>query len=180
MLYASFVSKGSTTMRDKFHVLIVKEDPRVAVSWQEALERAGYYVTCVGRGETALQRLENERIDVVVVDPSLSGMPSDVLAHRIREHSPQLPVMLLAGTALASYPELLEDPHVLLLSKPANARSLKKYLGQLFQERVAPLWQVRAGRARIPCFERSTQTSQRCARVFCPQAPRFSATPAPA
>lgn len=128
-------------MRDKFHVLIVKEEPQVAVSWQEALERAGYYVTCVGRGETALRRLESERIDVAVIDPSLPDLPSDVLVHRARERWPQLRVMLLAGTELAFHPELQQDPDVLLLSKPANARTLKKHLGQLFEEPV-PVWTV--------------------------------------
>ena len=118
-------------MRDKQHVLIVNGVPRIAGLWEHALERAGYHVSCVGRGADALQRLAADRIDAVIVDAALSDMSSDVLVQAIRHHCSRAVVLFLTSSELAARMRLLDDAAVTVLAKPVATRQLCKSLEEL-------------------------------------------------
>jgi DNA-binding response OmpR family regulator len=122
-------------VRDKHHVLIVKAEPQIAESWEQALERAGYLVSCVGRASTALQRLESERIDVVVIDATLSDLAGESLARAVRQRWPEKSVLLRAD-ALAAANEPA-DPRLQLLAAPVTMRNLKKRLTKLLEQHTA-------------------------------------------
>ena len=130
-------------MRDKFHVLIVKAEPQIAELWEQALERAGYLVSCVTRASAALQRCEMDRIDAAIVDATLCDMSGVTLAEAIRERCPEAHVLLLAGEAEAMH--LAGDTHLQLLPKVVTTRILKKRLEQLLQYPAATLHQEPLG-----------------------------------
>ncbi|MEV7554657.1 response regulator transcription factor [Amycolatopsis sp. NPDC089917] len=79
-------------------VLVVDDDPRVrtVVTWQ--LEAEGFRVTEAADGRRALETIERERLDLVILDLALPGVGGlDVLRSlRGGEHA-TLPVIVLSG-----------------------------------------------------------------------------------
>ena len=92
------VVTGATRAR----VLVVDDDERVrtVVSWQ--LEADGYAVTHARDGAAALQRIEAERPDLVVLDLSMPGLGGLDVLRRVRAAEASgsggaLPVIVLSG-----------------------------------------------------------------------------------
>jgi two-component system, OmpR family, response regulator len=78
-------------------VLVVDDEPTLAELVTMALRYEGWEVRSAGNGVTAVRLARDFRPDVVVLDvmlPDLSGL--DVL-RRLREHTPNLPVLFLTA-----------------------------------------------------------------------------------
>lgn len=119
-------------MRDKHHVLIVNAQPRSAASWEYALERAGYHVSCAAHAALALQLLAGERVDAVLIDAEHSDMAGEALAQAVRRRWPNTRVLLLPAEAeRAAGPQASADAGLRVLPKPVTTRALKKHLEQL-------------------------------------------------
>jgi two-component system OmpR family response regulator len=79
------------------NVLVVDDEPVLAEMVSMALRYEGWNISTAGDGESAIAAARNQRPDVVVLDvmlPDMSGL--DVL-HKLREETPQLPVLLLTA-----------------------------------------------------------------------------------
>ena len=79
------------------HILVVDDDPHVRASMSDILEHTGYTVLEAGDGKTALDRIDAEPIDLVLLDlqlPRVGGM--EVLHQTAAEH-PALPVVIISG-----------------------------------------------------------------------------------
>ena len=84
------------------HILVVDDDERVRtlLSWQ--LEAEGYSVRCASDGSDALDWIDQDRPDLVVLDLSLPGVAGLDVLRRVRQReetalgSP-LPVIILSG-----------------------------------------------------------------------------------
>ncbi|HEX3425168.1 MAG TPA: response regulator transcription factor [Acidimicrobiales bacterium] len=83
-------------------ILVVDDDERVriAVTWQ--LQADGYTVTDAADGPTALDKIERESPDLVILDLSLPGIAGLDVLRRIRASPPsargcQLPIIVLSG-----------------------------------------------------------------------------------
>ncbi|NBH06760.1 response regulator, partial [Amycolatopsis sp. SID8362] len=79
-------------------VLVVDDDPRVrtVVTWQ--LEAEGFRVTEAADGRRALEAIERDRLDLVILDLALPGVGGLDVLRRLRdgEHA-GLPVIVLSG-----------------------------------------------------------------------------------
>jgi two-component system OmpR family response regulator len=79
------------------NVLVVDDEAVLAEMVSMALRYEGWTISTAGDGSSAIAAARAQRPDVVVLDvmlPDMSGL--DVL-HRLREESPQLPVLLLTA-----------------------------------------------------------------------------------
>jgi two-component system OmpR family response regulator len=79
------------------NVLVVDDEPVLAEMVSMALRYEGWNIATAGDGAAALESARSQRPDVVVLDvmlPDMSGL--DVL-RKLREESPQLPVLLLTA-----------------------------------------------------------------------------------
>ena len=81
------------------NILIVDDDHAVASIYQKRLENEGYDVEVAGTGERALQMLETERVDLVVLDLSLPEMNgAEVLsAIRLQAGAEALPIIVFSN-----------------------------------------------------------------------------------
>jgi len=123
-------------VRNKHHILLVNAEPRVAMRWEHALERAGYHVSCAEHAPNALQRLANEKVDAVVIDAPWCGMVGEALAQALRYRWPDACVVILSGAELPVVPHTTETG-LWLLPKSATASLLKKCLEQVLPFSVA-------------------------------------------
>jgi len=113
-------------MIKNLRILVVEDDPDIRDALGFTLETAGHEVVAVGDGPTALDRLGQERFNLVLSDLRMDPMDGLTLLQAIRAQHSQLPVMLMTaygdvGTAVSAMRSgacdfLLKpfEPHVLL------------------------------------------------------------------
>jgi two-component system nitrogen regulation response regulator GlnG len=79
------------------HILIVDDEEAVCWALQRALGREGHSVSVTASAEQALALLPRQRPDVVILDVRLPGMDGLTALARIREMTPDLPVIVVTA-----------------------------------------------------------------------------------
>ncbi len=96
-------------------VLVVEDDPIVAMTVGTALEDAGFAVLSAATAEEALPFLSDDRVDVLLSDVVMPGGMSGIdLAREARERRPRLPVILATGYS----EEIARATGIPILAKP--------------------------------------------------------------
>lgn len=78
-------------------ILVVEDDPSMRFFLSEAMEREGYRIEAVASGEEALERITQDRFNLVILDlklPSIDGM--EVLAN-IKVTNPEIVVIMITA-----------------------------------------------------------------------------------
>jgi len=86
-------------MSRKASILVVDDEPHVLKLIKANLESSGYKVLTAEDGEQALQLVENERPDLIVLDLMLPKMDGYAVCRRVREFSAVPVIMLTARSA---------------------------------------------------------------------------------
>jgi CheY-like chemotaxis protein len=87
-------------------VLLVEDDPLVAITAASMLESLGHQVRMASTGKEALTVLQGEsRIDLVITDHAMPHMTGSQLADQIRGLRPNLSIILATGYAELPLPE---------------------------------------------------------------------------
>lgn len=93
--HASSVTRARTDAT----ILVVEDEPALGRTAKRVLERWGYRVLVVSRGEEALRLLETgQRVSLVISDLSLPGMDGLALHDRLRASGHRAPFVLASGT----------------------------------------------------------------------------------
>ena len=104
-------------------VLLVEDDPSTREIFRVALRHAGFVVVAVDDGLAALQRIESDPPDIVVLDmglPRLGGR--DVLREiRANPNTRPIPIVIVTGTEVA---DLNERAGIPVLTKPVEPDTL--------------------------------------------------------
>jgi PAS domain S-box-containing protein len=112
-------------------ILVVEDEDAVRTVVTRILTRAGYQVIPAANAKDALEIITNfaVRIDAMLTDVVMPGMPGPRLADRMRDVRPQVPLLLMSGYTAGA---LSEDPAALgdlpLIRKPFNAGTLLRHL----------------------------------------------------
>ena len=107
-------------------VLVVDDDPLVLISTVAMLEDLGHSAVQAESALEALALLSNgERVDVVLTDLAMPEVSGADLARRIKQHWPELPVLLASGYADKLEAPEMELPHI---GKPFNQNELLEAL----------------------------------------------------
>ena len=78
-------------------ILVVDDEPDVRDSLRRALQLEGYDVELAGDGQEALERLESDGIDAVVLDVSMPRLDGLEACRRLRQDGNALPVLMLTA-----------------------------------------------------------------------------------
>ncbi len=79
------------------HVLVVEDDPSIALGLRINLEAEGYRVTMADDGERALTLIRAERPDLVVLDVMLPRMNGFEVMHELRTEGIAVPIIVLSA-----------------------------------------------------------------------------------
>jgi len=129
--------------RRRYQILVAEDNAvnqRVIVG---ILERAGHRVRVVSDGEQALDVLENERFDLIIMDlnmPEVGGL--DVArAYRFMDpESMQVPIIVLSADVTSEAMKECEDAGIdAFLPKPVEARRLLDTIASLIAKRSTAL-----------------------------------------
>jgi CheY-like chemotaxis protein/two-component sensor histidine kinase len=118
-------------------VLLVDDDPMVAVTTASMLECLGHQVLVASSGTEALHVLQGEsRIDLVITDHAMPHMTGSELADQIRGIHPSLPIIVATGYAELPVPKESELPR---LDKPYSLENLASLMDKIFsRQNVRP------------------------------------------
>ncbi len=84
-------------MTDNPQVLIIEDDPDVALGCEQALQLEGFAATCVASAEAARRRLGADFPGVVVSDVRLPGADGMAFLRELQALDAQLPVVMITG-----------------------------------------------------------------------------------
>ena len=122
------------------HTLLLIDDNAIqAATRQTILKRAGYFVIAVLSPERALEQLRNndypETVELVITDHIMPGMNGAEFVTRLREFSPEIPVLVISGLAEAEdeYKDLNVEFHL----KPLLPSVLLSSVNQLVESKSA-------------------------------------------
>lgn len=120
-------------------ILVVEDDETLAMGLTSALEHERFTVTHVDNGEAALQSIEDDVPDVLVLDVMLPGMDGLAVLKRVKGEHPELPIILLTAKSAEVDRvlglELGADDYVV---KPFSLRELIARVKARLRARPAP------------------------------------------
>jgi PAS domain S-box-containing protein len=123
-------------VRDK-RVLVVEDDPVNQLALTRMLRKLGHFSTLARNGQEALDLLELEDFDCVLMDiqmPIMDGLEatSRIRSGTIDRVSPEIPVIALTGHAMPGDREhFMEFGMTAYLSKPVDMNSLSRLIAQV-------------------------------------------------
>ncbi|MFU8779800.1 MAG: ATP-binding protein [Kiritimatiellia bacterium] len=116
-------------------VLIVDDETRVCEKLSRQVAQQGYRVLCASSGEQALQRIEQDVPDVVVLDMSLPDMEGSEVIIRLKGDAAtgRIPILAMTGAPLGRNKEdILRNFGISIVSKPWNETELLDGIANAF------------------------------------------------
>ena len=117
-------------------VLVVDDEPLIAMALEAALADAGYQVATAANGRQGLERLAEERVDVVLLDmmmPVMNG-PAMLKAMAAEPELRGIPVIVLSSLPQTAIPARA-DGAAAILQKPYTADQVLKAIESILNER---------------------------------------------
>ena len=116
----------------KKRILAVDGDVTASAALRQILQQKGYEICVASSGEAALERLEAERFDLVILDAVLPGLSGFDVCRRIRQEpaTRNLPIIFLTAKGLLM--DMAEGDDAgsdLYLVKPLLASKLLHMIG---------------------------------------------------
>ena len=83
-----------------FHILVVDDDKNTRMYFEAVLKNNGYTVTAAENGEDALEAMDREHIDLVVLDVMMPKMDGYAFTKTLRECENNLPILMVSAKQL--------------------------------------------------------------------------------
>ena len=107
-------------------VLIVEDDPNLQLLWEGAFEQYGHQSTQSGCKLEALELLEKDRFDLILLDLCLSDGNGLGLANQVDASEGHTPIVIVTGSSTYQNGELFgqSESIVAVLRKPVDIEDL--------------------------------------------------------
>jgi DNA-binding NtrC family response regulator len=126
-------------------IMVVDDESIVCNMTKAVLEQEGYYVECFLNAKPALDRLKEEKFDLVITDLKMKGIDGMEVLKTIKAESPGTKViMITAFASLDAAIEALRGKVDDFFPKPVKFSDLKACIRRLLsQEPVPPVQQLK-------------------------------------
>jgi CheY-like chemotaxis protein len=81
-------------------VLVIDDEPAVLAAIRLILEREGHDVTVAANGRAGIAALNAGRFEVLIADIFMPAMDGLELLREVRQHRPELPVIVTSGASI--------------------------------------------------------------------------------
>jgi len=78
-------------------ILVVEDEQSLAIGLEFNLTQEGYEVVCAANGREAIEIFKKQTFDLIILDIMLPYLDGFELAQRMRQASPQLPILFLTA-----------------------------------------------------------------------------------
>jgi len=122
-------------MASKGKILVVDDEPIVCERLKPALEKVGFYVETHTDSQNAIDRLAEEKFDVVVTDIKMRGPDGLDILHFVKQQSPSTHVVIITGFATVdSAREAMKSGAVDFIAKPFKIRQLRDLILRIVEK----------------------------------------------
>ena len=83
-----------------FQILVVEDDTNARKLMKAVLQRAEYSVLTAENGEDALQQLDTNHVDLILLDIMMPGMDGYALTHELRAAGNTVPILMVTAKQL--------------------------------------------------------------------------------
>lgn len=83
----------------RMHILVVDDEHEFLELMNNRLQKRGFTVSVAPTGEKALELVEREKYDAMVLDVKMPGIDGIEVLRQVKKLRPELPVLLLTGHA---------------------------------------------------------------------------------
>jgi DNA-binding NtrC family response regulator len=116
-------------------VLVIDDDPDVALLLHDALAEFGYTVKIIATGSEALPLVSVYKPDVVLLDLWLPGVPGEQILRELRERDPALPVVIITGNRNPEIAQAVLDMAFDFIPKPFDLAVMEQVIAAAIAER---------------------------------------------
>ena len=135
-------------------ILVVEDEPAIALALQTDLRLEGYEVEVAEDGETASQRARDEPFDLILLDIMLPGKDGFAVCREVRSAGVKVPILMLTAKAqeaekvLGSYFCMVNAACILAVLNVLRGKRIDSWDPQ--RDSTLPLPGALAGAARKP------------------------------
>jgi DNA-binding NtrC family response regulator len=134
----------------KMKMMLVDDEERFLETTKKLLERKGYQVATALSGSEALDKLQKEDIQVVILDVKMPGMDGMATLKAIKNRHPLVEVIMLTGHAtVESAVEGLKSGAADYLMKPTDIEDLIRKAEGAYAKRQVLEEKIRVAEARM-------------------------------
>ena len=90
-------SSDSRYTRERVHILVVEDEPKLSSALKQGLEEQGYRISVARTGEEGFYLLYSESCDMVILDVMLPGRSGLEILGQVRQNGIRVPVLLLTA-----------------------------------------------------------------------------------
>ena len=120
----------------KGKILVVDDEQRICEAVEKALERIGYDVETSLSATEALEKIHKGSPEMVICDIKMPGMDGMALLDRIKEHDPNVLVMMITGYAsIDSAVEAVKKGAQEYIPKPFSPAQLRFLVERAFERK---------------------------------------------
>jgi DNA-binding NtrC family response regulator len=135
---------------EKMKMMLVDDEERFLETTKKLLERKGYQVATALSGSEALDKLQKENIQVVILDVKMPGMDGMTTLKAIKNRHPLVEVIMLTGHAtVESAVEGLKSGAADYLIKPTDIEDLIRKAEDAYAKRQVLEEKIRGAQARM-------------------------------
>ncbi|MCQ4311024.1 PAS domain-containing protein [Pseudomonas stutzeri] len=131
----TFGAPGAAEGFSGLKILFVEDDPTLRMLTGEVMEELGHEVSLCESAETALERLDQGRFDVLLTDVGLAGISGIELVRQAKLRDAALSVVIASGYAVNAHEVGLENLRTML--KPYDIHQVRTLLESIQAERSA-------------------------------------------
>lgn len=117
-------------------ILLVDDEESLRTVVVDLLTQLGYHMLSAANGDQALKLAGQYRgkIDLLLTDVVMDGLPGPKLAETLRQERPEMKVIFISGFADGSLgPDKLPPPNMMLVQKPFSIKLLSVKLREVLQ-----------------------------------------------
>jgi DNA-binding NtrC family response regulator len=123
-------------INNKYHILVVDDEPLIRESLYEILRIEGYRAHMAASAEEALDIVRKDTIDVVVTDLKLPKMNGLQLLEKIKEHSSETEVILITGYGtIETAVEAMKKEAYDYITKPINDNEVQIIISKIVERK---------------------------------------------
>ncbi len=122
-------------MKTRLRILIIDDEPIVCERLTHALEKFGFEVEAQTDSQAALDRVVEQRFDVLITDLKMRGPSGMDVLHFVRERHPATKVIVITGFAtVETAREVMKGGAIDFIPKPFRMSQLRDLILRIVEE----------------------------------------------